>query len=296
MPIDYGLGCRLNVEDWVWLNRTGIFEDPALRKYVSPFPPPKLMHSVSGVENERDFASHGIDLFLALTQASPFPLMQYKKLLDFGCGCGRLARMFKNRPYELFGCDVNGLHVDWINDNLELMKAARCFIHQPLPYQNDSFDGIISISVFTHLNEINQNRYLAELHRVSQTGARLFLTVHGSRALERAVTEECIRDVLSVEEQPFQQACARFLEGHHAFIFQNHFLATQPSLSWRVKNFLMPLTGRTGVPIPTILEYGITFTPEAYIRSHWTRWFEVQDFRPAAIHDFQDIVVLSPKK
>ena len=42
-------------------------------------------------------------------------------------------------------------------------------------------------------------------------------------------------------------------------------------------------------------EYGLAFHPEEYIRSHWTRWFEIVDFREGAIHDFQDVVHLKPK-
>ncbi len=52
--IDYDLGCRLPLDQWAWLNRTGIFDDPTLRKYVSPFPPPDLMENVSGLTSERD--------------------------------------------------------------------------------------------------------------------------------------------------------------------------------------------------------------------------------------------------
>ncbi len=291
--VDYNQGCRLSVEDWVWLNRTGIFENPDLREFVCPFPPPKLMYSVSGLRNECDFASHGADLFLALSQASPVALTEYRKLLDFGCGCGRLARMLRNWPHELFGCDINTLHVDWINDNLKFMKAKHCFVHLPLPYPDNSFDAIISISVFTHLNEVNQDRFLTELHRVSHPEARLFLSVHGSRALERALTEKSVRNIISVKEKLFQQACTSFERGNHAFILQQNYLTT---LRWRLKNLLLRLVGRPSNPLQKFLEYGITFIPESYIRSHWSRWFKIQDFRPAAIHDFQDIVVLSPRK
>jgi SAM-dependent methyltransferase len=283
----------LSVQDWVWLNRTGAFENLGLREFVCPFPPSKLIYSVSGLENERDFACHGADLFLALSEASPIALTEYKKMLDFGCGCGRLARMFKNWPHELFGCDINTLHIDWINENLKFMKASHNFVHLPLPYADNSFDGIISISVFTHLNEINEDRFLSELHRISQPGARLFLTVHGSRALERARAETSVRNIISVKEKLFQQACARFEEGKHAFILQQNYLTT---LRWRLKNLLLRLVGEPNNPLQKLFEYGITFIPESYIRSHWTRWFEIQDFRPAAIHDFQDIVVLNPRK
>ena len=146
---------------------------------------------------------------------------------------------------------------------------------------------------FTHLNELSQDLFLADLHRVSRSGARLFLTVHGSRALERALAEEGVQTLISVNEKLFKQARTHFQEGKHAFILQQNYLTT---LRWRLKNLLMRLAEKPNNPLQKLLEYGITFTPESYIRSHWTRWLEIQDFQLAAIHDFQDIVVLSPKK
>lgn len=285
--IDYSLGCRMGVEDWVWLNRTGVFENPELRKFVSPFPPAELMQNVSGVENECDFASHGADLFLALSQASPVTLAEYRSVLDFGCGCGRLARMFKNHPYDLFGCDVDKRHVDWVDKNLKYMKVKHSSVRPPLPYPNDSFDAIISISVFTHLNEASQDQFLAELHRVCRPGARLFLTVHGKRALERALADRSVRDLMWMDEQLFQTARNKFADGKHGFVLQYGHLTVVPGKG---------LWQRFRSLVRKPFEYGIAFTPESYLRSHWSRWFEIHDLRRGAIHDLQDIVVLGSRK
>ena len=43
-------------------------------------------------------------------------------------------------------------------------------------------------------------------------------------------------------------------------------------------------------------EYGITFVPEGYVRDHWGKLFDIVDYHYGGIHDFQDIVVLKPKK
>lgn len=135
--MDYELGCYLPAEDWAWLNRTGVFRDPALRKYVSPFPPAALMQNVSGLVKEEDFASHGADIFEALSAASPRPLAEYQHLLDFGCGCGRLARMFKGHPHQVSGCDIDRRHVEWARQNLDYMKVSVSSVKPPLPSQRD---------------------------------------------------------------------------------------------------------------------------------------------------------------
>ena len=196
--IEFELGCRLPREEWLWLNGVGIFEDPGLRKYVAPFPPPELMQNVSGLSNESDFAAHGNDIFTALEVASPRRLAEFARILDFGCGCGRLARMFKGHPHQVFGCDIDERHVRFVNQSFDHMTAKLSQTHPPLPYPNDYFDAIISISVFTHLNERSQDEFLADLHRVSAPGAFLFLTTHGGRALQRALEEDAIWKLIAV--------------------------------------------------------------------------------------------------
>src|ERR1051326_7846258 len=100
--IDYRLGCRMPIEQWLWLNRTGIFQRPELREYACVFPPVDLMHNVSGLQDVRDFAKHGTDLFAAVSEASPRPLTEYGHILDFGCGSERSqsAASYRIRPHS----------------------------------------------------------------------------------------------------------------------------------------------------------------------------------------------------
>lgn len=290
--IEYEMGCRLPMEDWVWLNREGVFQSPSLRRYVAPFPPAELMHNVSGLQNENDFASHGADFYRALSAASPKVLTEYQRVLDFGCGCGRLARMFKGHPARISACDIDGRHVRWVAQNLSYVDVRQTSVHPPLPYEHNEFDAIVSISVFTHLGEKSQDEFLAELHRISSPVGLLFLTVHGSRALDRALSEPKIREMIAVDDGLFQNAQHAFSKGQHAFILQQgHLTSSRPT---RLRRLLSKITGQCVANEP--FEYGITFIPESYIRRHWAKWFDVVDYRSGAIHSFQDIVVLRPRK
>ncbi len=286
--VDYSFGCKLAVDDWVWLNRIGVFNDPRLRGYVSPFPPPALMENTTGLNNERDFASHGADFWLALSHASPTPLSGYESVLDFGCGCGRLARMFKGHPGRIVGCDIDYRHIDWCHAALEFMEARLSSVQPPIPFGADEFDAVISISIFTHLNESSQDAFLQELARVCRPGGTLLLTVHGKRALDRAVCEADIRAMLDMPEHLFRAARQDFSEGRHAFVLQQGHLTT-------VGNGHVAGDHAERV-ISDPFEYGITFIPEPYLRFHWGQWFELIDYRVGALHDFQDIVVLTPIK
>ena len=287
----------MRTEDWVRLNRTGIFEDASLRRYVSPFPPLDLMQNTSGLQSERDFAAHGTDIYTALSLASPKPLTEYLHILDFGCGCGRLARMFKGHPHKIFGCDIDHRHVEWVNTNLDFMEAKLSSVAPPIPYENNEMDAVISISIFTHLNEQSQDEFLAELSRVTCPGGVLFITVHGAHALQRACSEKTIRDMLNMDEVRFKNAQEAFAQNKHGFILQFGHLTNKPQvLTCSLVALLRKLRGMFRKKVINLpFEYGIAFHSETYIRDHWSKWFDVLDYRHGAIHSFQDIVVLTPK-
>ena len=54
----------------------------------------------------------------------------------------------------------------------------------PLPFDDASFDVVYGVSVFTHLREPMQLRWLAELARIAAPGAILLVTVHGRTAID----------------------------------------------------------------------------------------------------------------
>lgn len=284
--IDYQLGCRMPVQEWVNFNRVDAFGDPGLMKFVAPFPPLELMQNTTGVTSNEMFASHGADFWLALSAASQKKLSEFESVLDFGCGCGRLARMFNGYQGRYAGCDIDHRHVEWCAAALPYVDAKLSRVHPPIPFDDNAFEAVISISIFTHLTEASQDEFLQELARVCRPGGVLFLTTHGARALERGVNDPGVRAMLEVPEDLFQRARQQFAEGKHAFVLQKEGHLTTISDQGL----------RTDKIISEPFEYGITFIPESYVRAKWTTWFDILDYRSGAIHDFQDIVVLTPRK
>jgi SAM-dependent methyltransferase len=296
--MNYEEGCRMLTSDWMALNRTGIFEDASLRRYVSPFPPLELIGITSGLKSETGFAAHGVDIYTALSLASPKPLTEYRQILDFGCGCGRLARLFKGHPHQVFGCDIDPRHVKWVSENLDFMAVKLSSVTPPIPFGDNEMDAVISISIFTHLTERSQDDFLAELFRVTRPGGILFLTVHGAQALRRACCEQPIRDMLDMDEARFEKAQEAFSQDEHAFVLQFGHLTTTPEKASYTPGAILRNIRRRFLKknADAPFEYGITFHSEMYIREHWSKWFNILDYRHGAIHQFQDIVVLSPKK
>jgi SAM-dependent methyltransferase len=120
----------------------------------------------------------------ALAAAAGRRLHEFTRVLDWGVGCGRVARHFpRQHAQALTGCDVDGDNVDWCARNLPgTFVASR--LAPPLPFEDAAFDLVYGISVFTHLREPMQLRWLEELARVTRRGAWLLMTTHGETAID----------------------------------------------------------------------------------------------------------------
>lgn len=262
------LGMDGPIEPWLAFNETVLLLDEAERTKIAPFPPIALMQETTGLRIDADFGRHGVDILRALSAASPQPLKNYRSWLDFGVGVGRVARLFKGYRGVYVGVDVDSRMVEWARCNLPWVEALRSVPRQPLPCADQTFEGILSVSVFTHMNEKDHSYYLSELHRVAAPGGMLLLTVHGARALERAAADPAVLSLLGIPGNTINAAFATLNEGAGF-----HF------------------TRQAGHLTNLDYEYGVTFLNQRWIDAVWTKWFDIEKILTGAIHDFQDIVV-----
>jgi len=131
-----------------------------------------------------------LDLFL---EEPSYPPHLTRRVLDLGCGCGRIARWLLTqtpRPTRYLGLDIHAGMIEWCQSNL----AAEAFdyIRQdvanpglnptgtlgaaPIPAEDGSFSLIIAISFFTHLIESQVPQYLDEIARVIAADGTLHST------------------------------------------------------------------------------------------------------------------------
>lgn len=117
-------------------------------------------------------------------------------MLDIGCGIGRIARpltTYLDKEGAYFGFDVVPLGIKWCQRKYKAFSNFR-FQYIPLkndlynlstnaepatftfPYPNESFDLVVSISVFTHMQEAGVKRYISEIYRVLKPGRYCFCT------------------------------------------------------------------------------------------------------------------------
>jgi SAM-dependent methyltransferase len=110
-----------------------------------------------------------------------------KRVLDFGCGAGKVLRHFASEAEvaELHGCDIDEPSIDWLERELcPPFHAFRNEEEPPLPgIADENYDLVLALSVFTHLTD-RWSDWLLELHRVLKPGGLLIATFLGRAASE----------------------------------------------------------------------------------------------------------------
>jgi len=155
----------------------------ARRRSPLPVPPDSLIFSATATRDVEWFLESGKEFASALRKALVEvgrPLESLSRVLDFGCGTGRVVRQWATlRGPSVFGCDYNPRSVAWDKENLEFAQFSQNPLEPPLPYEGSFFDLCYSVSVFTHLPESLQRPWIEELHRVLAPGGILVLTLSG---------------------------------------------------------------------------------------------------------------------
>jgi len=150
-------------------------------------PPAKLRYRVSSAPDAESFVRVGetcaTDIQSTLLKVGR-ELKSFDRILDFGCGCGRTLMHLKGRApsAQIYGTDIDAGAIAWCRQHLKFATFDLAEETPPTKYASDTFDFIYAISVFTHLDENYQFRWLDELRRITRPGGILLLTVDSARA------------------------------------------------------------------------------------------------------------------
>lgn len=153
-----------------------------LKQRGLPFPPLEDRGWVSPITDESYYDNPSGELIWGPLDIPPLAAGEaYRKILDFGCGCGREVRrlMMQDRPpEEIVGVDINRRMIDWCEGHLA--RPGVSFQHHdvwnlrygpdnnrnrvmPLTPAGSGFSLIEANSVFTHLMADQGVYYLAEM-------------------------------------------------------------------------------------------------------------------------------------
>lgn len=153
-------------------------------------PPAELRYRVSSTPDAEEFVATGkrcaSDIQNALSRVER-ELGSFDRILDFGCGCGRTLIHLKDLAprAELHGTDIDAKAIEWCKRELTFADFKVSNDTPPVDYPADSFDFIYAISVFTHLDENYQFRWLEELKRIAKPGGIVLLTVDSALVGDR---------------------------------------------------------------------------------------------------------------
>lgn len=241
------------------------YQDWHLRLTPGPQPNRERRLRVADTPDPVVFASLGLSDCLSLRRAfREYFQRDYEDcgaILDWGCGCARVARFVAEfAPKKLTGIDIDPDNIAWCRENIADAQFESIGLHPPSRFADESFDLVYGISVFTHLAEADQDRWLAELQRITKPGAAILMSIQGEIAFFRSDSD--FPRYLSLEREGF------LVYGR------------SPDL-----DEVLPEMKETDY-------YQNVFHSRRFIYERWSRYFEILDVIDAVFTGYQDLVVM----
>ena len=187
----------LHFADRINFMRQQLLNLPSNRAFRKNFPdislpPDYLMYESFSLNYEQYYvASRNASEAIADTIKKHLKVKDNLSVLDWGCGPGRIIRhmsdFFPNA--SLYGTDPNNKSINWCQENLNGTYNTNS-LEPPLRYDDNAFDVIYGISIFTHLSEEMHHAWMAELLRVLKPGGIMYQTTHGDATKIRLNSDE----------------------------------------------------------------------------------------------------------
>lgn len=167
-----------------------------LRGQCHPLTPPRHLIPF-GIHRLRE---HGLmSRILAQDVKESCKLQPNERILDVGCGTGRLAiglLDFLGPEGRYVGFDIDEKRIRWCRQNITRRNPLFSFVYSNVsnpyyrrdanlrpetyrfPWADNSFDVVALISVFTHMLPHEAENYLKEIVRVLKPGGRCFISYY----------------------------------------------------------------------------------------------------------------------
>jgi SAM-dependent methyltransferase len=169
-------------------NRNFIKNNPAI-----VFPPPYFIYETYRL-NYEEYYNDGYATAKELTDLikANVVLTANSRVLDWGCGPARITRHLPSLlpGAAIYGTDYNPKYIDWCKTNIPGIEFHLNKIEPPFRYENDFFDAVIGLSIFTHLSIKGHTEWITELYRVLKKGGILIITTQGAAYRDKLLKEE----------------------------------------------------------------------------------------------------------
>lgn len=167
------------------------------RSDLIPFPSEsiqRITNNASGEDTARDALEILSEVMGIVSRTSGLP--KDARVLDFGCGWGRMTRLLLRdfAPECIFGVDVDARLIDSANDLIPGISHRVFTSMEALPFDNDQFDLVFANSVFSHLSEASHRFHLREIVRVLKCGGTAVISVLDEQSVGRFYDEPGTRE------------------------------------------------------------------------------------------------------
>jgi ubiquinone/menaquinone biosynthesis C-methylase UbiE len=125
-------------------------------------------------KNVESFSGSRKELWPELEELKKY-IKDGERVLDLGCGNGRLFELFQGRNIEYIGVDFSEKLIEKAREKYgEHFQIADMF---SLPFSDNYFDSVWSIAVFHHIpSEVLRLKTLIEVKRVLKPGGKIIMT------------------------------------------------------------------------------------------------------------------------
>ncbi len=240
---------------------------PVQRRTRLPgFPPRDLQNQFVGSSGEATLreADRFYRVLKTACAKAGRPLERESRVLDFGCGWGRILRFFLREvaSQNLYGVDVDPDVIAVCKSLFSHGQFETVPAQAPTQLPSESFDVIYAYSVFSHLNEEISLQWFKEFARLLKPGGLLLATTQGRSFID--FCEEQRRK--PVRENGWFEALARSFTDRE-----------QVLRDYDEGKFLHAPTG--GGDFRPSSFYGETMIPPRYVERAYTPFLELVDFR-----------------
>jgi SAM-dependent methyltransferase len=127
-----------------------------------------------------------LQTFESILNKNGLSISGFESILDFGCGYGRLTEHLLqfSENAKVSGCEIDKKHVDSCRKRFTDVVFIANDVLPPLNFPDNSFDFIITYSVFTHLSEDAHKKWLEELSNKIKPGGVMMHTIHSRLAMQ----------------------------------------------------------------------------------------------------------------
>ncbi|MFC1665853.1 class I SAM-dependent methyltransferase [Pseudomonadota bacterium] len=277
-PLDFYRSCSDEYFYWL-IGRSGEL-GINLNGWIPPLPLPYMQKGWTGKVGKETMREAFLfyRIVKQLTQKYAQPIDENTKVLDFGCGWGRVIRFFLKdvAAINLYGCDCFSDGLQAASEHIRGPNFVLNDTEPPLPYDDNSFDLIYLYSVFSHLSELAHMSWLDEFQRVLKPGGVLVATTR-PREMIKIWSQDHRKDLMlhPGAQQPFQDT--------------EHFLKEYDRGS-----FCHSASGGDG-PLSSSF-YGESCIPKDYVLTHWSDKFTLKEYRLTDGQCNQNIICCKAKK